>query len=147
MAVECIGLLRRRREYLDEVKNARCVLILGDCDGRFTPEFLGRNKQGIVDSVELSPRMLALAKQRAEQQTAGEGRIRFWQADARTMDLPRKYDLIVSHFSWTVLRRKIWMRWWRELPQQRGRVRAGFSRNSVCRIAVAEPIATAVFAF
>ena len=37
--------LERRREYLDEVENARSVLILGD-DGRFTAEFLGRNKHG-----------------------------------------------------------------------------------------------------
>jgi len=42
--------------------------------------------------------MLALAKQRVEQQTAGADRIRFWQADARTMELSREYDLIVSHF-------------------------------------------------
>ncbi|HEY6986898.1 MAG TPA: class I SAM-dependent methyltransferase [Bryobacteraceae bacterium] len=92
------ALERRRREYLDEVERARSVLILGDGDGRFTAEFLGRNKQGVIDSVELSPCMLALAKQRVEQQTAGADRLRFWQADARTMELPREYDLIVSHF-------------------------------------------------
>ena len=92
------ALERLRREYLDEVESARSVLILGDGDGRFTAEFLGRNKLGVIDFVELSPRMLALAKQRVEQQTGGEGRIHFWQADARTMNLPREYDLIVSHF-------------------------------------------------
>jgi SAM-dependent methyltransferase len=88
------ALERRRREYLDEAANARSVLVLGDGDGRFTAEFVGRNREAIVDSVDLSPRMLALAKRR----TADVSHVHFWRGDARTIELPRKYDLIVSHF-------------------------------------------------
>jgi SAM-dependent methyltransferase len=84
----------RRREYLDEVVDARSVLILGDGDGRFTADFIDRNREADIDSVDLSPRMLALAKRR----TAEARRLHFWRADARTIELPRKYDVIVSHF-------------------------------------------------
>ena len=90
------ALERRRREYLDEVENARSVLLLGDGDGRFTAELVDRNRAGIIDSVDLSPRMLALAKQRISEGSAA--RLHFWHDDARTMELPREYDLIVSHF-------------------------------------------------
>jgi SAM-dependent methyltransferase len=88
------ALERRRREYLDEAANARSVLVLGDGDGRFTAEFVDRNREAIVDSVDLSPRMLALAERR----TADVSHVHFWRGDARTIVLPRKYDLIVSHF-------------------------------------------------
>jgi SAM-dependent methyltransferase len=92
------ALERRRREFLDEVEHARSVLILGDGDGRFTAELLSRNRSGQIDSVELSPRMLELAKLRVGEETSSMGRLHFWNADARTMALPRHYDLIVSHF-------------------------------------------------
>lgn len=92
------ALERRRREYLDEVERARSILILGDGDGRFTAELVGRNQAGIIDSIELSPRMLALAKQRIGGEPSRAARLHFWHADARTMTLPRDYDLIVSHF-------------------------------------------------
>ena len=85
-------------EFLDEVEHARSVLILGDGDGRFTAELLGRNRSGQIDSVELSPRMLELAKLRVGEETSSMGRLHFWNADARTMALPRQYDLIISHF-------------------------------------------------
>src|SRR6185437_14238774 len=88
----------RRREYLDEVKNARSVLILGDGDGRFTAEFLGRNKQGIIDFARTQPAYVSAGEATGRATSGRRGRIRFWQADARTMDLQREYDLIVSHF-------------------------------------------------
>jgi SAM-dependent methyltransferase len=88
------ALAGRRREYLREVADARSVLILGDGDGRFTAEFVDGNREAIIDSVDLSPRMLALAKRRTPDVT----RLHFWRGDAMTIELPRKYDLIVSHF-------------------------------------------------
>jgi SAM-dependent methyltransferase len=88
------ALERRRREYLDEVADARSVLILGDGDGRFTAEFIDRNREAVIDSVDLSPRMLDLAKRRTPDVT----RLHFWRGDARIIELPRKYDVIVSHF-------------------------------------------------
>jgi predicted membrane-bound spermidine synthase len=57
------ALERRRREYLHDAETAHSVLILGDGDGRFTAEFVSRNRVGVIDSVELSPRMLELARE------------------------------------------------------------------------------------
>jgi SAM-dependent methyltransferase len=92
------ALERRRREYLSEVTNARSVLILGDGDGRFTAEFFDRNREALVDSIDLSPRMLALARQRIGEHQSNAMRLHFREGDARTIELRRKYDLIVSHF-------------------------------------------------
>ncbi len=92
------ALERRRREYLDEAANAGSVLILGDGDGRFTAELL-RRSAALIDSVDLSPRMLSLAQGRIREHKPNGTRLRFHQGDARTMKLPpKKYDLIVSHF-------------------------------------------------
>ena len=87
------ALQRRRLEFLDDVADARNVLILGDGDGRFTAEFVNRNPQAIVDSVDSSERMLQLAQRRVRNPN-----VRFRLGDARTIPLSGKYDLIVTHF-------------------------------------------------
>jgi SAM-dependent methyltransferase len=87
------ALEQRRFEYLAEAAEARSVLILGDGDGRFTAEFVRRNPQAAVDFVDLSARMVALAKQRV-----GGANVRFRLGDARTISLEGKYDLVVTHF-------------------------------------------------
>ena len=88
------ALERRRFEYLDQLAGVRNALLLGDGDGRFTAEFVKRYPLARVDSVELSSGMLALAQTRLR----GFENVRFWAADARTIDLPRQYDLIATHF-------------------------------------------------
>jgi SAM-dependent methyltransferase len=90
------ALERRRREYIHEVANARSVLILGDGDGRFTAEFVERNRAALIDSVDLSPRMQALARERIGEGTPNA--LRLHEGDARTIELEQKYDVIVSHF-------------------------------------------------
>jgi SAM-dependent methyltransferase len=92
------ALERRRREYIHEVANARSVLILGDGDGRFTAEFLDRNREALIDSVDLSSRMQALARKRVGMRASSAMRLHLREDDARTIKLARKYDLIVSHF-------------------------------------------------
>jgi SAM-dependent methyltransferase len=90
------ALERRRREYLEEVRSARNVLILGDGDGRFTAEFVRRNVAAQVESVDLSSKMVALAEQRIE--CSARERVRFRVGDALTIELSGTYDLIVTHF-------------------------------------------------
>jgi SAM-dependent methyltransferase len=92
------ALEKRRFEYLGRVGEVRKALILGDGDGRFTAEFVKRNPLVLVDSVELSARMLALAQARLRRFKLNSERVRFLQADARTIDLEGEYDLIVTHF-------------------------------------------------
>jgi hypothetical protein len=55
------ALERRRFAFLEEAAKARRVLMLGEGDGRFIAEFVKRNPLALVDCVELSHCMLALA--------------------------------------------------------------------------------------
>jgi SAM-dependent methyltransferase len=88
------ALERRRRWFLPKLGNARRALVLGDGDGRFLRELLRRNSVVRADYVDLSRRMLELARQKA-----GGDRVTYRQADALTLDLPRdEYDLIATHF-------------------------------------------------
>jgi ubiquinone/menaquinone biosynthesis C-methylase UbiE len=87
-------LQQRRTAFLTEVADARRVLVLGDGDGRFLEKLVKQNSRAHVDYVDLSGRMLDLARARA-----GTGRISYHQADALEIALPeRGYDLIVTHF-------------------------------------------------
>ena len=88
------ALERRRRWFLPEIDNALRALVLGDGDGRFLRELLRRNTVVRADYVDLSRRMLQLARH-----NAGPERVDYRQADALTLDLRREeYDLIATHF-------------------------------------------------
>ena len=87
-------LQRRRCRYLGQLDGVRRALILGDGDGRFLAQFAQRHRQASADYVDLSPRMLALARRRA-----GNERVHYRHADALAAPLPQsEYDLIVTHF-------------------------------------------------
>jgi SAM-dependent methyltransferase len=84
---------RRRFCFLADVAQARRALILGDGDGRFLGRFAAIS-QAAVDCVDLSARMLELARARA-----GDNSINFRQGDALVVPLaPSSYDLTVTHF-------------------------------------------------
>jgi ubiquinone/menaquinone biosynthesis C-methylase UbiE len=88
------GELERRREaFVRDVADARRILVLGDGDGRFLVKLVEQNQGASIDYVDLSFRMLALARTRA-----GDS-VTYHHADARSMPLPTgEYDLIVTHF-------------------------------------------------
>jgi SAM-dependent methyltransferase len=92
------ALERRRCAYMDQLADVRHALLLGDGDGRFTAELVKRFPLAQVDSVEQSSGMLALAQARLRKLHLDSERIRFWPADARTIDLHGPYDLIATHF-------------------------------------------------
>lgn len=88
------ALERRRHAFLTDVAEARRVLVLGDGDGRALVALLATARHARIDYVDLSARMLELARRRA-----GELRVAYRQDDARTTPLPpAEYDLIVTHF-------------------------------------------------
>jgi ubiquinone/menaquinone biosynthesis C-methylase UbiE len=87
------ALERRRFRFLAQASGARRALILGDGDGRFLARFAAASEAS-TDCVDLSSRMLELARRRA-----GSSRIRYRRADARALPLePESYDLIATHF-------------------------------------------------
>ena len=85
---------RRRCWFLPEIETSRRALVLGDGDGRFLNALLRRNPAVRADYVDLSRRMLDLARHKA-----GSARVTYRQADALDLEWPRdKYDLIATHF-------------------------------------------------
>jgi ubiquinone/menaquinone biosynthesis C-methylase UbiE len=88
------ALERRREAFLLHVSAARRVLVLGDGDGRALTALLAAAPQAQIDYIDLSARMLELARQRA-----GSVRVTYRNHDALTTPLPAaEYDLIVTHF-------------------------------------------------
>lgn len=88
------ALERRRRWFLPEIEQARRALVLGDGDGRFLRELLRRNPVVCADYVDLSGRMLELARAKA-----GSERVNYQRADALTAQFAiEEYDLIATHF-------------------------------------------------
>lgn len=89
-----------RNEYLDELKNCKHALLLGDGDGRFLCSLLRQAPQIEVDYVELSGKMIAQARSRLVRlDEQMQQRVRFHQADLFEMPLQaNSFDLICSHF-------------------------------------------------
>lgn len=86
------GALHHRREaFLFELGDPLRVLVLGDGDGRFLQVFSALYPRAQVDAVEVSARMIELAKARARG-------VVFHHADAREVTFTEDYDLAVAHF-------------------------------------------------
>jgi len=86
---------RRRFAFLERVRAAKRVLILGEGDGRVLSKLLTVAPHAIFDVVEISPEMVELALRR----TGFSPRISFHCDDARTIDLaPGKYDAVLTMF-------------------------------------------------
>jgi SAM-dependent methyltransferase len=84
--------LRKRREaFLFELGDPQKVLVLGDGDGRFLQLFTALYPNARVDAVDVSARMIELAKARVPSAT-------FHLADAREFAFEQSYDLAVAHF-------------------------------------------------
>jgi hypothetical protein len=85
-----------RCAFVDELRDCRCGVVLGDGDGRFTARLLGANPQIEIDAVDASEAMLRGLLQRAGQHADRVHAIcadaRAWQPEGRT------YSLIVTHF-------------------------------------------------
>jgi ubiquinone/menaquinone biosynthesis C-methylase UbiE len=92
-----------RTAYLPQ-PDARSVLVLGPGRGLFLEAFLKTNSQARILCIDSSPRMLALAKERALGSGTNSDRVSFLQADI--LDLSARpwpeqknpFDLVVSHF-------------------------------------------------
>ena len=90
------ALWRCRCHFLDELRECRRALVLGDGDGRFTARLLEVNPTVEVDAVDGSPAMLGALLERAG---ADRGRVRTWCCDIRGWQpTGSTYDLVVSHF-------------------------------------------------
>lgn len=88
------ALMRRRVAFLGDVADARRALVVGDGDGRFLVKLVEQNRQASIDYLDLSARMLELARNRVT-----GSNVNFQQGNALTVPLPNaEFDLIVTNF-------------------------------------------------
>ena len=89
-----------RFAFLDVAAGCKRALLVGDGDGRFLVRLAAAYPQLEIDSVELSGKMIGLAKQRIHAaKLADPSRIRFMHADVRTVELATtRYDLVATNF-------------------------------------------------
>lgn len=88
------ALQRRRLTFLKDVADARRAVVLGEGDGRFLVKLVEQNRSASIDYIDLSERMLELARARA-----GADRVTYHHGDALKIPLPvGEYDLVTTHF-------------------------------------------------
>jgi ubiquinone/menaquinone biosynthesis C-methylase UbiE len=88
------ALMRRRVAFLPDVADARRVFVVGDGDGRFLVRLVQQNRGASIDYLDLSARMLELARDRVANVS-----VNFQQGDVLTAPLPQtRFDLIVTNF-------------------------------------------------
>jgi ubiquinone/menaquinone biosynthesis C-methylase UbiE len=79
---------------LTDVADAKRILVLGEGDGRFLVRLVQQNQSASIDYVDVSGRMLELARARCQ-----SDRVTFHHSDALDLRLPdQQYDLICTHF-------------------------------------------------
>lgn len=89
------ALERRRFAFLPRLACARRILVLGEGDGRSLARLLTLAPSAHFDVMEVSPEMIALARQRTDNSV----RVHFSCEDARNAKWPpAQYDGIVTHF-------------------------------------------------
>lgn len=81
--------------YLDRLRDARKILVMGEGDGRSLARLLELAPQAEIDVVESSARMIELAQSRV----ASNSRVRFIHQDAATITWPQdSYDAVTTSF-------------------------------------------------
>ncbi len=90
-------LMRCRLAFLPELQGARCALVLGDGDGRFTARLLRENKTVSVHAVDGSAAMLRESRERARREDAADRLFTYLQ-DARVQLPGGPFDLVCTHF-------------------------------------------------
>src|SRR4029079_12822431 len=86
-------LQQARVAFVREIETPLRILIVGEGNGRFLTELM-RTGEPPVDCVEMSVRMIALARKQVP-----DAHVNFIEADVRDLTLCQAhYDLIVSHF-------------------------------------------------
>lgn len=88
-------LQQARLAFLSEIETPHRVLVVGEGDGRFLAEFVRRYPEAEIDCLDVSARMIALARSRLGERHT----VNFIQADLWDYSLEAgRYDLIVTHF-------------------------------------------------
>lgn len=87
------ALQRARTAWLDDVRDARSALVVGEGDGRFLEQLLLAAPEVRVECVDASAKMLATAAKRVRSE-----RVTWVQADLATYVPVGRHDLVITHF-------------------------------------------------
>lgn len=88
---------RARFRYLQELRDCRCVLVLGEGDGRCLQRLVQVAPAARIDCIDISAAMIDRARQRLS--AADHTRVTFRCADARSVELPLdSYDGVTTLF-------------------------------------------------
>lgn len=88
---------KARFAWINSIKSADNILLLGEGDGRFMEQLIARNRSSRITVFDSSPRMLSEAKSKVPIEFEGE--IDFVEGDARELSYPKNsFDAIVTHF-------------------------------------------------
>lgn len=92
------GALQRSREtFVDRLASARSIAVFGGGDGRCFEVILRQCPSAQIDAFDIDPVMIAFARRRAD--AIAPGRVRFQQADARSVELPSQhYDAVITQY-------------------------------------------------
>jgi len=86
-----------RFRHLDQLRDCKRILLLGDGDGRVLARVLEIAPDALIDSLDLSEGMLVRASRRLSAED--RARVRFHHKDALTEDYPAAtYDAVVTFF-------------------------------------------------
>lgn len=90
---------KARTAHIDQLKNAKKVLILGEGDGRFLKALLQLNPNCQVDCLDSSKAMLLRTEKRLKKANLAIPNIRFIHADALSFQYAaQSYDVVISLF-------------------------------------------------
>jgi len=87
-------LVKAQRCFLSELPQNANILFVGGGTGKILPELLSIAQPHIVDYVELSPKMISIAKKRCLHQE----RVQFIQKDFNDFVPNKKYDVVITFF-------------------------------------------------
>ena len=100
------SLQRARVCWVNNIPRPKRALILGEGNGRFLCHLLRVHPTTDIDCVDVSARMLGLARRRVSESCPESlKRIRFIHEDILTWQVRRPYDLVVAHFFLDCFRR------------------------------------------
>lgn len=97
----CFGdaLDRRRTAFLPFLHDAQQAISCGEGDGRFMAAFLGSNPRVQVTAVDVSCRMLEIARRRVGQMGDGfQQRAQYFCTELTAFQPQANFDLIATHF-------------------------------------------------
>ena len=88
---------KARFAWINSIKSANNILLLGEGDGRFMEQIIIKNRSSRITVLDSSPRMLSEAKSRVPKEFQGE--IDFFEGDVREVSYRKNsFDAIVTHF-------------------------------------------------